>query len=403
MFIVAQLGARMHYAVPSILARADLLERLYTDTYAPDALRSALSGVSKIGPAPLKRWLGRVPFDIPENKIVSFNRMALEYFCRQRRAAATGYTTADSLWVGREFCRRIVERGLGSANAIYTFSCASLELLRHGRSRGLFLVLEQTIAPKMIESQLIQEEEASHPGWEQSSYHRDRHLGAFQERERMEWEIADLIVCGSEFVREGIRACGGSVNRCRVIPYGFRATVPSQKRAFSHGTLRVLTVGAVGLRKGAPYIVAAARSLKNKVQFRMAGQLNITSNALGLLNSHVELLGIVPRSEIQQHFAWADVFLLPSICEGSATACYEALAFGLPVITTPNCGSVVRDGVDGFLVPIRSAEAIVEKLELLATDRDLLALMSKNARERSAEFTLEKYGDRLLSNLGVFN
>jgi len=155
--------------------------------------------------------------------------------------------------------------------------------------------------------------------------------------------------------------------------------------------------------KGAPYVLAAARSLKGKAEFRMAGALDVTTYARELLTAHVSLLGVVPRSEIHQQFAWADVFLLPSICEGSATVCYEALSFGLPVITTPNAGSVVRDGIDGFVVPIRNTESIIDKLERLDSDRDLLAFMSCNASQRSGEFTVERYGERLLSSLDVFN
>ncbi len=52
--------------------------------------------------------------------------------------------------------------------------------------------------------------------------------------------------------------------------------------------------------------------------------------------------------------------------------CYEAFAAGLPVITTPSAGSVVRDGIDSFSVPIRDPEAVVEELELLAHDREML-------------------------------
>jgi glycosyltransferase involved in cell wall biosynthesis len=100
-----------------------------------------------------------------------------------------------------------------------------------------------------------------------------------------------------------------------------------------------------------------------------------------------------------QHYAWADVFLLPSICEGSATACYEALAAGVPVITTENAGSVVRDGIDGFIVPIRDAGAIVERLEMLHRDRELLESMARGALQRASEFTVEKYGDRLIAAL----
>ena len=75
------------------------------------------------------------------------------------------------------------------------------------------------------------------------------------------------------------------------------------------------------------------------------------------------------------------------------------VAAGLPVITTPNAGSVVRDGIEGFIVPIRDAGAIVERLERLARDRELLGWMSDKALERSAEFTVDRYGERLVAAL----
>jgi glycosyltransferase involved in cell wall biosynthesis len=97
-----------------------------------------------------------------------------------------------------------------------------------------------------------------------------------------------------------------------------------------------------------------------------------------------------------EHYTWADVFLLPTVCEGSATVCYEALAAGLPVVTTPNAGSTVRDGVDGFVVPIRDSETLVERLARLAEDPELLAGMSANALARASEFGLANYGERLM-------
>ena len=131
----------------------------------------------------------------------------------------------------------------------------------------------------------------------------------------------------------------------------------------------------------------------------MAGQLDITSDAKRLLSSYVRLLGAVPRSEVREQFEWADVFLLPTLCEGSATVCYEALSYGLPVITTPNAGSVVRDEIDGFVVPIREWASIVDRIERFLDDYDLWEAMSANALKRSAEYTLEKYGERFVSAL----
>jgi glycosyltransferase involved in cell wall biosynthesis len=78
-----------------------------------------------------------------------------------------------------------------------------------------------------------------------------------------------------------------------------------------------------------------------------------------------------------------------------ATVLIEALSSGLPVIATENSGLEINEGVDGFLVPVRSPEAIAERLNQLASDRTLLAEMSRNAKKRSEEFTLEAYGERL--------
>jgi glycosyltransferase involved in cell wall biosynthesis len=109
----------------------------------------------------------------------------------------------------------------------------------------------------------------------------------------------------------------------------------------------------------------------------------------------------VPRSELAKHFEWADVFLLPSICEGSATVTYEALAHGLPVVCTANTGSVVRDEVDGFIVPARDPAAVTARLCRLLEDPELLDRLSSNAATRAKQFTVVKYGDRLTSVLRI--
>ncbi|HJN12658.1 MAG TPA: glycosyltransferase, partial [Pirellulaceae bacterium] len=83
-----------------------------------------------------------------------------------------------------------------------------------------------------------------------------------------------------------------------------------------------------------------------------------------------------------------------------ANVCYEALAAGLPVITTPHAGSVVRDGLEGFLVPIRSSEQLSEKILKLDQDTNLWQTMSENALARAQEFTWDRYAARLLAAVG---
>ena len=125
-------------------------------------------------------------------------------------------------------------------------------------------------------------------------------------------------------MREGIRACHGPVEKCVVVPYGVdtlrlkdhsesqnkKGTI-SCKKHNGRRALRVLTVGSVGLRKGAPAVYEAAKAMQGRAQFRWVGCVELLLAAAERMRTHIELTGGVPRSEVQTHFAWADVFFLP--------------------------------------------------------------------------------------------
>ena len=91
--------------------------------------------------------------------------------------------------------------------------------------------------------------------------------------------------------------------------------------------------------------------------------------------------------------------MLPSISEGSANVCYEAMACGLPVVTTAESGSIVRDGQDGFIIPARSAGSIAARLGELSADRARLRTMGERAAEHMRAFMIDHYGQRLLAAL----
>lgn len=394
--IVAQLGARMHYGVPRILAGAGRLERLYTDICGVKGWPRLLGLLPKSAlPARLHRLADRIPQGLAPESITAFTSFGLEYARRLARARDTDERNAAFLWAGPEFCRRVIAQGFGQARSVYVFNSAGLELLLEARQRGVSGVLEQTIAPRRIEWKILSEEQARFPEWEAAA--QAGLMTDYCDRESAEWAAADLIVCASDFVRDGIVACGGSAAKCVVVPYGIERVAASARPARRPGPLRVLTVGAVGLRKGSPYVLEAARRLAGRVEFRMVGAVDVLPGAERELRRHVELVGVVPRSQIQSQYDWADVFLLPSLCEGSATVTYEALFQGLPVICTRETGSVIQDKVDGFLIPARDPSAIAERLEHLASCDDLLSRMSRNARTSSASCTLANYGRNLVA------
>jgi glycosyltransferase involved in cell wall biosynthesis len=96
---------------------------------------------------------------------------------------------------------------------------------------------------------------------------------------------------------------------------------------------------------------------------------------------NVFFTGALKGEELQQQYRTADVFCLPSIEEGQALVLGEALSFGIPIVATTNTGvtDIIVNGKEGFVVPIRDAGSIAEKLQLLSDDSNLLNEMRQAA------------------------
>lgn len=397
------MGARRHYAIPRMLHQAGLLEHFYTDIVATQGLPRLLRYIPKHWqPKAIQRLAGRIPGDIPLEKVTSYPGFGLRNAHRLSRTSSLSEALDVFTWAAKELARLIKADGFRKGDAIYTFDRCGLELMHAAKAQGLTTIMEQTVAPFRIDQQLLREERARFPDWEQPETVSAVEEARFSAREQAEWNMADIILCGSEYVKAGIVECGGPGDRCKVVPYGVDSRLAGIQREPHGGPLRVLTVGSVGLRKGAPYILEAAKRLKGTAVFRMVGSIQVSTTATAQLREHLELTGQAPRSEVSQHYQWADVFLLPSLNEGSAGVVYEALSCGLPVICTPNTGSVVRDGENGFIVPIRDVATICEKLSALANDHACLHALSVNAKASSQDYSLESYRTRLLASLGEF-
>jgi glycosyltransferase involved in cell wall biosynthesis len=227
-------------------------------------------------------------------------------------------------------------------------------------------VLDQTCAPRRLARALVAEELERWPGW-QPGLSLPPDPNPLAEREEEEWALADRIIAGSQFVLDGIKRAGGPIRKVIVVPYGVDADrfAPDRRpRGNGRRPLRVLFAGAVNLWKGVPYLLEALRQLgPDEVEARFAGSVALAPDKLAPYREVATFLGPVPRLQMPALYGWADVLVLPSLSEGSATVVYEALAAGVYVIATPNAGSVLS-GASAFgeIVPIRSAAAIADAL-----------------------------------------
>ena len=131
------------------------------------------------------------------------------------------------------------------------------------------------------------------------------------------------------------------------------------------------------------------------VRFTIAGPIGISQEAVQSAPRNVTFIGRVTRDQASAIYKRADVFVLPTISDGFAITQIEAMSHGLPVITTPNCGEVVSDGIDGNIVPIRDAKALAAAIEAYASDRSKLIKASGAARQKAQQFSLGKLDERL--------
>ncbi len=220
------------------------------------------------------------------------------------------------------------------------------------------------------------------------------------DRECDEYELADVIIVPSEFAASSFTARRDLLRKIALLPYGVDTNLfrplPEPSSEFT-----VLSVGNLGIEKGTHYLVRALESLGGlRVRLILVG--GVDAYLRHILNNtalDVTCLGRCSQAELATVYATASVFCLPSIQDGCALVTLEAMASGLPVITTPNNGAseLIDDGVDGFVVPTRSAEALAKRLLALYEDAALGAEIGIRAREKAMQHTWDNYGTRLFS------
>ena len=399
--IVAQLGARMHYAIPEILHRNNLLHTFFSDLYLTEFSHYLLNQLNNIRPSkPFNKLLGRYNKHLLGANVHSFNASGIEYSLRVKQAKNPQQYIRQCNVMAKNFNKKIIQKGFHNADALYVFNTAGLELIKHAKDLGIQTILEQTIAPFDVERVLMDNELQKFPQWGRiKDYEMNDDFVEYIERERLEHTLASVIVCGSDFVKNSIELFSKQSHKTQIVPYGINLPRFKHKDNWQKNKrkLRVLTVGA-GLRKGTPYLLAATKKLKNIAEFRLIGSLdNISESVKQEVKENIDYRGHVARSAVDCHYEWADIFLLPSLCEGSATVIYEALAHGLPVITTVNSGSIIEQDLDGLIIQPQSVNAIEEAILFLFRSPEKLDYLSKNARLKSELGSIESYEKRLLN------
>lgn len=219
----------------------------------------------------------------------------------------------------------------------------------------------------------------------------------------------DYLLAGSEFVKQSYVDNGFDPAKAFVIRYGadLRNFYPlsDDERRGADSTFRVICVADVTPRKGHLYLLEAWRQLKlPNAELLLVGDIKPSmAPILKRYAGEFKHIAKVANRQLREYYGRSSVFVLPSVEDGFAYVCTEAMACGLPVITTTNTGAaeLIEHGKNGFVVPIRSPEAIAEKLQLLYCDAELRRQMGQAAFSTStAALGWARYAGRLESLYG---
>jgi glycosyltransferase involved in cell wall biosynthesis len=398
--LVVHRGSRDHYLAARALFRRGCLAGVLTDVQAPKTSRLA-GWMARSRFASLRRWAAAKTDDIPTSLLFSLGKAgvlarAVSALMAKAGHAYRGYELSDGI-----FARATARVQLPAHDVVFAYSYAALELLEVEKQRGVFTVLNQ-IDPGPADQVLLEHEELRWPDYVLHPYRLPR---GYVDRVKREWQLADVIVVNSDWSRSQIISAGAEPRKIEVVSLAYET---DSQRAEGRGqragskeqgaqALKVLWVGNVNIRKGIQYVVEAARTLQNQpVEFVVAGEIGVPKKIVDSSPGNMRWLGPVPRSDVQRLYQDADVFVLPTLSDGFAITQLEALANGVPVIATPNCGRVVEDDKSGFVIPHGDADALVSAIESFICDRSLRQRMSEACRERASKFSLAAYAEYLL-------
>mgnify|MGYP001167493564 CR=1 FL=1 len=282
-------------------------------------------------------------------------------------------------------------RHVDGCDLLVGFAAFSLHTIRAAKAQDTVTVLERASAHILSQRTLLEEE---YRRFGRTAPPMDPRL---VQKQLWEYGEADYIAVPSTFVYNTFLEHGFPAQRLINVPLG------ADTRQFSpgpqgDGPFRVLAAG-ISLQKGTPYVLDAVRRLARpgaELTF-LGGMGPDVADVLAGYQGRYRWPGFVGQAQLAGLMRQGSVFVQASIQEGFGLMIPQAMAAGLPVICTTNTAGpdLVREGVEGFIVPIRDPEALCERLRYLADHLDVRRRMGEAAAARAQEFTWDAYGDRI--------
>ncbi len=401
-WICCQLGAREHFAIPRALHQTGQLSALITDAWI--SAQSPLNFLPAKVLAPLRE---RCHPELQPAPIYASTTSLIRFELAHKLHKINGWPLimARNHWFQQQalqYLKQIsAQLETKQQPVLFAYSYAALDLLRYAKDQGWLTILGQ-IDPGPVEEQIVIEQQAKHQSY-QSNW--EPAPTAYWESWQAECSLADQILVNSDWSSRALQKVGIPAHKIKIVPLAYQpnavanAYFKTYPAAFTpERPLRVLFLGQIILRKGIiPLLEAAALLQDQPIEFWLVGIPGIAKPDWVNNLENVKWFGQVPRSGVAEYYQAADVFLFPTLSDGFGLTQLEAQAWHLPIIVSPFCGEVVKDKINGLLLPDVTVEQIAQALRFCLRHPDQLATFACQSLPSSGLTELQRSLESLTS------
>jgi len=347
----------------------------------------------------------------------------------------------EKLWHWRNglFQKLVPQHEIEAADVVVGFDTSAWIIGERAKRAGKKFVLDQSVGHPLSRARAAREAGGDETMWPEAFVSR---TDVVRKAEAQEHALADMVVVASSFSKKTLVENGVAEEKIRVLPYGVGGeflqagaakirgagleargegegrhgargeglgALDARHSTLVTGSFRFLYAGYLTKRKGIGVLLQAWEATvgcgprdnrttgleatdNRNAELRLVGGGEQPSP----LPLGVVCLGQTPREALLREMSEADVFVFPSLFEGFALVILEAMAAGLPVITTPNTAGpdLIEDGKEGLIVPAGDVEALRTAMESLLNNPERARAMGRAAHEKAKEYTWERYGER---------
>jgi len=393
--LLSHSGKQHSYHVAKALDDLGYLEKFYTSGYITS--RRLQDVVTKSGN---QYWSRRFIRGIHGNKVESNWRFEIKENVYNRiygqspetvKAVFDRDTNFDNYIAGKMHQLK--------GDLFWGFQGSCFNSLQAARRNGKMTICELSGVHAPTAMRLLKEEETLQPEWSESLKTLN-FPDEYYERMISEPHLADIVIGASPFTLQSLHESGISPAKTRLLPLGFEIDhIEFRLKARPVRPFRLAFVGRITQSKGIRYLLEAIKQFDSRqVELHLIGYVQGSEDELNRYKPYFVRHEPMAQYELFRKYQEFDAFILPSICEGFGLALLEAMAAGLPAITTPNSigPELIEDDYNGYIVPIRDTNAITLSIRRLLSKSDIeLSEMRRNARETAKKFSWDAYGIRL--------